>query len=172
MTMRSIDLRRVVRELPLVLIAGALAGLLNNAFSPKSIPLAGDWSRAYGVPSAGGAHSPTHGNAEVGLEEAGRLADAGALLVDARPPDQYADGHIPGALSVPAEAVSGRLEAARALCEGRDRVVVYCRGLDCDEAHLLARELRESGVEGVCVFAGGIEEWRAAGRPVTRGGRP
>ncbi|MEI6633476.1 MAG: rhodanese-like domain-containing protein [Chlamydiota bacterium] len=164
--------RRAVRELALVVAAGALAGLLSNAASAKRIPLAGDWSRAYGVPSAGGAHSPTYGNTEIGLGDAARLIAGGALLVDARPPELYAEGHIPGAISIPAEAASARLEAALELCEGRAPVVVYCRGLDCDESHLLARALRESGVEGVRVFAGGIDEWRAAGRPVTRGGRP
>ena len=117
-------MRRALLELVLVAFAGALAGLLNNTVSPRSIPLAGDWSKAYGVPSAGGAHSPTYGNTEVGLEEAARLADDGALLVDARPPDQYAEGHLPGAISIPAEAVSGRMEAALSLCEGRGRVVV------------------------------------------------
>lgn len=156
----------------MVVAVGAIAGLLNNTVSAKRIPFVGEWRKAYGVPSAGGAHSPTHGNAEVGIDEAVRLVDEGALLVDARPPESFLEGHIPGATSLPAEAASARIEAALRLCEGRDRVVVYCKGLDCDESHLLARALREAGVEGVRVFAGGIDEWRAAGRPVARGGRP
>lgn len=172
MTIRSFDLPRALRELVLVLAAGAAVGLIGNAVSAKRIPLVGEWRKAYGVPSSGGVHSPTYGNVEIGLDEAERLIAGGALLLDARPPEQYAEGHIPGAVSLPEEAVSERPEAALGLCEGAERVVVYCRGIDCDEAHLLARTLREAGVEGVRVFAGGIEEWKAAGRPVAKGGRP
>ncbi len=172
MTVRSFDLSRAVREFVLVAAAGALAGFLGNAFSAKRIPLVGEWAKPYGVPSAGGAHSPTHGNVEIGMEEAVRLLAGGAVLIDARPPGEFAEGHIPGAVSLPAEGDSAPPEAALELCEGAAGVVVYCSSAECDEAHLLARALREAGVGGVRVFAGGLAEWKAAGRPVARGVRP
>lgn len=165
-------MRRALRELPLVLAAGVLAGLLNNAFSPRSIPLVGDWRKAYGVPSAGGQHSPTYGNVEIGLSEAERLRAGGALFLDARPTGEYAAGHIPGAASFPFEESADRIADVLALCEGRARTVVYCAGLECDEAHLLARALRQAGTDRVAVFAGGIDEWTARGLPVTKGATP
>lgn len=170
MTSRHPDLTRAAWELALVFAAGALAGLLSNALSPRRIPLVGEWAKSYGVPSAGGAHAPTHGNVEIGLAEASRLFDGGALFIDARPARQYAAGHIPGAASFPEEEASERIEEALLLCAEVETAVVYCQGIDCDEAHLLARTLRAAGIDGVRVFAGGLDEWRAAGRGSASGG--
>lgn len=170
MTSRHHDPTRAARELALVLAAGALAGLLSNAVSPRSIPLLGEWTKSYGVPSAGGMHAPTYGNVEIGLAEAARLFDEGVLFLDARPAEEYAAGHIPGAASFPEDEADERIEEALLLCGEAGMTVVYCAGIDCDEAHLVARRLREAGVDAVRVFAGGLNEWRAAGRGSASGG--
>ncbi len=172
MRARHHDPPRAARELALVLAAGALAGLLSNAVSPRGIPLLGDWTKPYGVRSAGGVHAPTYGNVEIGLAEAARLLDEGALFLDARPAEEYAAGHIPGAASFPEDEADERIEEALLLCGEAESTVVYCAGIDCDEAHLVARRLREAGVDAVRVFAGGLREWRAAGRATAAEGAP
>ena len=100
MTVRSFDLSRAVREFVLVAAAGALAGFLGNAFSARRIPLVGEWRKPYGVPSAGGAHSPTHGNVEIGMEEAVRLLAGGAARLEGRSAGGRVEGESPSGVSL------------------------------------------------------------------------
>jgi hydroxyacylglutathione hydrolase len=88
---------------------------------------------------------------------------AGALLIDARPVDRFARGHIPGAVSVglgPSFAIwAGWLTPY-------DREVVLV--LDEDEQFEDARtELRRIGIDAVAGYlAGGMIAWQAAGKPI------
>lgn len=60
------------------------------------------------------------------VEELRRRMDAGDVtLIDVRPADEFAAGHLPGALSIPLPELSGRLrELPR-----RKEIVAYCRGV-------------------------------------------
>src|SRR5215216_7615585 len=62
-----------------------------------------------------------------------RLSDEGVVVLDVRPEEEYRAGHIPGALSVPVDA----LEAALQTLPKDREIVAYCRGPYCvfsDEA--------------------------------------
>ena len=161
--------RRAIIGAVVVAALGCAVGLVNNRLSPKSIPLVGLWKKAHGVPSPGGEHDPTLLNKEITAEEAWRLYRDGIVFVDARTEEEYREGHIPEAISLPeSQGPEGTAALAERLGRGR-LVVIYCRSIECDEAHLLARALKEAGMENVVVFAGGIEGWEAAGYPVARG---
>ncbi|MFC8801757.1 ArsR/SmtB family transcription factor [Promicromonospora sp. NPDC057138] len=60
------------------------------------------------------------------------------LVLDVRPSEEYAAGHLPGAVSIPFDELAGRLEEIPAGAE----VAAYCRGRYCvlsyDAVHLLA----------------------------------
>ncbi|XXF75180.1 rhodanese-like domain-containing protein [Myxococcaceae bacterium GXIMD 01537] len=56
--------------------------------------------------------------------EAHRLVEAGTLLVDVRSPEEFAAGHLPGAVNIPVETLSGRLGE---LGPPEKPVAVYCR---------------------------------------------
>ncbi len=89
------------------------------------------------------------------------IADGGGpLLLDVRSPEEYASGHVPGALNIPHDELAGRLDEVEA---ARDSgVVVYCeRGGRAARAESL---LRESGFGSVRHLAGDMASWRAAGR--------
>ncbi len=76
-----------------------------------------------------------------------RRAAAGEVLVmDVRPAEEYAAGHIPGALSVPLGELPARLDA---LPEGLE-IVAYCRGAYCVLAHgpTVPRSLRSRRLSG------------------------
>jgi rhodanese-related sulfurtransferase len=90
-----------------------------------------------------------------------RLNDGSVIVLDVRPEEEYRAGHIPGALSMPVDALEAALQTLP-----RDReIVAYCRGPYCvfsDKAVALlgsrgfrARRLRQ-----------GLPDWRAAGFPV------
>jgi rhodanese-related sulfurtransferase/DNA-binding transcriptional ArsR family regulator len=89
------------------------------------------------------------------------LAAGGATVVDVRPVEEYAAGHIPGARSVP----FGDLAAQAAELRGLRDVVAYCRGAYCVMAHDAVRLLAAAGVPARRL-QDGMLEWRAAGLPV------
>jgi len=84
------------------------------------------------------------------------------LLLDVRPPEEYRQGHIPGALNVPPDQLSTFLEH---FDPNHKIVVAYCRGPYCTFSHQAVRALREHGVQALRLEEG-LPEWKASGRPV------
>lgn len=102
---------------------------------------------------------------QVPREELLRRAEAGDVLVlDVRPGEEYAAGHIPGAISVPVDELVARLSDLPADIE----VVAYCRGAYCVLAHDTVRQLRAQG-RSARKLVDGMLEWRLAGLPVVTG---
>jgi len=94
----------------------------------------------------------------VGREELlRRLADGDVVLVDVRPPEEYAAGHIEGARSVPLAELEQRLAE---LPPDRE-IVAYCRGPFCAYAHEAVRQLNDAGRKARRLDDG-WPEWRLA----------
>lgn len=93
-----------------------------------------------------------------------RAREHEVVVLDVRPREEYAAGHIAGALSVPLSELPQRLAE---LPQDR-RVVAYCRGPYCVLAAEAVRLLRERGLEAVRL-KDGYPEWRDAGLPVENG---
>jgi rhodanese-related sulfurtransferase/predicted transcriptional regulator len=90
-----------------------------------------------------------------------RLSDEGVVVLDVRPEEEYRAGHIPGALSVPVEALEAALQTLP-----RDReVVAYCRGPYCVFSDEAVAFLRACGYQAYRLREG-LPDWRAAGMPV------
>lgn len=103
---------------------------------------------------------------EVPLAEAPTAVQQADVLLDVREPDEFAAGHVPGALNVPRGMLEFRLSATPAL-EPRDlKVVLYCK--TSGRAALAAVALQEMGYLNVRSIAGGFDAWAAAGLPVAR----
>jgi len=83
------------------------------------------------------------------------------VVIDVRPAEEFAAGHIAGALSVPLAQLERRLAT---LPRGR-RIVAYCRGPYCVLAAEAVRTLRRRGRDAVRL-RDGFPEWRDAGLPV------
>jgi len=90
-----------------------------------------------------------------------RMKRAEVTLLDVRPADEYAQGHVPGARNIPLEELEQRL---RELPAGRE-IVAYCRGPYCVLAYEAVALLRRKGLEARRLESG-FPEWRAAGQPV------
>ena len=90
-----------------------------------------------------------------------RIRRGEVTVLDVRPPEEYAAGHLPGAVNIPLEELERRLGELP-----RDReVVAYCRGPYCVLAWEAAGRLREKGIPARRL-EGGLPEWRLAGLPV------
>jgi rhodanese-related sulfurtransferase/DNA-binding transcriptional ArsR family regulator len=101
----------------------------------------------------------------VGRDELLRRAAAGDVTVlDVRPAEEYAAGHIPGAVSVPIEELAQRLAELPLEAE----IVAYCRGAYCVLAHDAVRLLVARG-RRARRLADGMLEWRLADLPVATG---
>jgi rhodanese-related sulfurtransferase len=83
------------------------------------------------------------------------------VVLDARPPSEYAAGHIAGAISVPVDDLQRRL---RQLPKWK-QYVAYCRGPYCVYADRAVEILRSNGRHAHRLREG-FPEWRAAGLPV------
>jgi rhodanese-related sulfurtransferase/DNA-binding transcriptional ArsR family regulator len=83
-------------------------------------------------------------------------------VVDVRPPEEFAQGHIPGALNIPLDQLERRLGEIP-----NDReAVAYCRGPWCVLSFEAVARLRSAGVNARRL-KDGLPEWRRAGLPVT-----
>lgn len=93
-----------------------------------------------------------------------RVRRGEVTLLDVRPPEEYAAGHIPGALSVPLPELARQL----ARLPKRQEVVAYCRGPYCVMAIEAVRQLRAKGFKAVRLEEG-VLDWAALGHAVERG---
>lgn len=95
---------------------------------------------------------------EVGREElVERLQEGDVVLVDVRPAEEFAAGHIDGARSIPLDELERRLDELPSDTE----VVAYCRGPFCAYAHEAVRRLHDAG-RSARRLREGWPEWKLA----------
>jgi rhodanese-related sulfurtransferase/DNA-binding transcriptional ArsR family regulator len=90
-----------------------------------------------------------------------RARDGLVTVIDVRPPQEYAQGHLVGALNVPLDQLENRLGE---LPQDRE-VVAYCRGPWCVLSFEAVARLRQAGFQARRL-QDGLPEWRRAGLPV------
>jgi rhodanese-related sulfurtransferase len=95
------------------------------------------------------------------------------VFVDARNDQHYQEGHIPSAHQFDRYYPEKYLGAVLPACLNAVKVMVYCTGGDCEDSEFAALALKDAGVpqERLLVYAEGITEWAAKGRPVEVGER-
>ena len=98
----------------------------------------------------------------ISMDELIARAQSGKVVIlDTRPANEYAAGHIAGAISVPVDELKERL--AR-LPKGKE-YVAYCRGPYCVYADRAVELLKESGRKARRL-RDGFPEWKATGLPI------
>lgn len=93
-----------------------------------------------------------------------RLRDGVVTVLDVRPQDEFALGHLPGAVNVPLAELEKRLS----MLDPGHEIVAYCRGPYCVLSYEAVAQLRARGFK-VRRLEDGYPEWRAAGLPVEAG---
>jgi rhodanese-related sulfurtransferase len=99
---------------------------------------------------------------EIDIAEAARRHAAGTPVIDVREPDEYVDGHVPGAPLIPLATVPDRVAEVPATGE----VLIICKS--GGRSKRAAEFLREQGVDAVNI-AGGTSAWIDAGHRVVTG---
>jgi rhodanese-related sulfurtransferase/DNA-binding transcriptional ArsR family regulator len=93
-----------------------------------------------------------------------RLVDNNIILLDVRPVEEYAAGHLPEALSIPVADLEARLPE---LPQDKE-IVAYCRGPYCVFADEAVALLRTNGYSAHRLEQG-LPDWQALGLPVESG---
>jgi rhodanese-related sulfurtransferase len=192
----------IVVEAAIVVIAGLGIGLAANELSPRGLALSRNYfpggtnhvpaapRPVQAVPAPAGTNeSPESVQLSERLRGKGlqelkrsqveillrdpRSQDGRLVFVDARNPDDYEEGHIPGAYELDPYHPEKELATVLPICLVAEEVVVYCTGGDCEDSDTAAILLREGGVPGqkLFVYGGGFTEWEAAHLPVETGAR-
>ena len=97
-------------------------------------------------------------------QDAIRLMNQGATVLDLRPAEAFAAGHIAGARHFDAAQLTGAVEALK---KYKERALI----LYCDQGNTAAqtvRTLTQQGYRQVFNLRGGIAAWRAENLPLTR----
>ena len=92
-----------------------------------------------------------------------RVRKSLVTVLDVRPPDEFAAGHVPGAVNIPIQELERRLSEL----PKRKEVVAYCRGPYCLMSYDAVQLLRRKGLKARRLEAG-LPEWRHAGMPIER----
>jgi len=90
-----------------------------------------------------------------------RVRSGEVVVLDTRPENEYAAGHIEGAISVPVDEINARLGKL----PKRKEFVAYCRGPYCIYADRAVEILKKSGRRARRLTEG-FPEWKAAGLPI------
>ncbi len=96
-----------------------------------------------------------------------RMRHRDVVLVDVRPSEEFAAGHIDGARSIPIDELKRRIVELPADRE----IVAYCRGPFCALAYTAVRTLRANGLDARRL-QDGWPEWQAAHRASQLAGSP
>jgi rhodanese-related sulfurtransferase len=186
----------------LVALLGAVVAFLANAVSPRGLTLSRDYfpgaSRpptaipvAERPPGVGvsnslspfdllAAHFKEKGlqladsNQVIRLFHDPRMEQNLVLFIDARPDEEYRQGHIPGAWQYYYVRRENYIAAIAPLCQSAEQVVVYCGGGHCELSEFAAIDLRDILAvpkEKLLVYGGGFTEWTTNQLPIEEGGR-
>lgn len=94
----------------------------------------------------------------------GRVRKGLVTVLDVRPPEEFAAGHVPGAINIPIHELTKRL----AELSKRKEIVAYCRGPYCLMSYEAVELLRKRGLRARRLEAG-LPEWRLGGLPIEQG---
>jgi rhodanese-related sulfurtransferase len=155
---------QAVWQIPALVTLSVAAALAVNAFRTDRLPLIGDFSVAARMTTATGERI------DISLEEAKKLFFThAAIFIDARSPEEYAQGHIRDARCLPYQDASFNFMDVTADLELAAPLVTYCDGETCELSHDLALFLRDAGFTNTRVLVNGWTVWKQAGLPVEAG---
>ncbi len=101
---------------------------------------------------------------EVDAQGMGAAMEQGAVVVDVREPDEFAQGRVEGAVNIPRGVAE--MGVPRLAPDPGTRIICYCAG--GGRSALVADNLRQMGYANVSSLAGGFQAWARSGGKVVR----
>ena len=100
---------------------------------------------------------------EISVEEAAKMREQGAFILDVRTPEEWNEVHIPDSTLIPLDELPNRVNEVP---KDQDVVVVCRSGNRSQQGRDI---LLNAGYEQVTSMTGGVNEWKAAGYPTVSG---
>jgi rhodanese-related sulfurtransferase len=142
-----------------ILAAAAIVAFIFNLASPAGLLASGGPTEQMAQ-----AHN-TDSLPILSLAETKKLHDAGdAVFIDARIAEDYAAGHLDGAISLPVNATDAQRQAAVANIPKGKNIVIYCESDSCPFSGEVAHLLYADGYQHLSLYKGGWREWDAAAK--------
>ena len=107
---------------------------------------------------------------EITIDQAEQAIRDADVLLDVREADEFAAGHLPGAVLVPRGVLEFKLSGTPELDDRSLKVVIYCK--TSGRAALAACAMQEMGYLNVRSISGGFDAWAASGKPVAKPAHP
>jgi rhodanese-related sulfurtransferase/predicted transcriptional regulator len=92
-----------------------------------------------------------------------RIKDGLVIVLDVRPADEYAAGHVPGSVNVPMKELEKQIKKL----DNKKEIIAYCRGPYCVLSYDTVALLRNKGFKARRL-KDGMPEWKRAGLPVEK----
>jgi rhodanese-related sulfurtransferase len=153
-------MKTTLKQIGAILLISGVVSFLANSVHPRKIPWVQAWSNHVEAKAkkSGIKVIPL----SVALQKFQSLEEP-AIFIDARAPDEFAAGHIPGALSVPFQSLEELFPIIGSLIDSGQELIVYCKNRECDDSLMLATELQAMGAENLTLFVDGFEVWQHYG---------
>jgi len=159
---------KTIQGIGILVTTSIIAAIAVNYFSPAGIALVGQWDTAKGVITANEKNDIDLDDREISnVALAKKLYDSQEFVfVDARSRDDYDEGHISGAVSLPVGQFDEKIEAFLEQHPSENAIITYCSGRTCEDSHKLAQLLLAFGYTEINVFIDGFPGWEAEGYPI------
>jgi rhodanese-related sulfurtransferase len=165
----------VIKQVLVILVLAAILGLGINLVSPNRISYIGQYRFLSTGDDPIVPPDAIHGDPPfIAIDVAQLEFNAHtALLVDAREPEEFVCGTIPGSINIPfdhlpEENLGKYFDSALSGIAKDHTIITFCSGEECDLSLYLARNLQAFGYTRVLIFFGGAREWEKFGLPVER----
>jgi rhodanese-related sulfurtransferase len=154
-------MKTTLQRIGIILLVSAHGAAVANSVHPRRISWVQDWSRH--VESKAAKQKIRVIPLSVALEKFQSLE---IVFIDARPMEEFALGHIPGAVSIPFQSLEEQFLTIGRLIDSGKELVVYCKNRECDDSLLLAIELQTMGCSNLVLYVDGFELWKKHGGAV------
>ena len=125
--------------------------------------------------NAGDTPASLDGATVVTADKAKQLIDGGAVIIDSRVANEFAEAHIKGAHNIPYKEKSAKavdydasqdsFDLTKLPADKNAAIVVACNGAECWKSYKAAHAAVKAGYKKVYWFRGGFPEWKAKGYP-------
>lgn len=168
---------RLFAQIMFFIIVASVLAVGRNTVAPGKIAWVGQWGKSVVMegdsiirPASADPDDPpflTFAQAKEMFEDKDNV-----LFVDARYPEDFEMGHIPGSVLLPFEMFDDYWAGVEPRLPEDKKIVTYCSGEDCELSLFLARVLRDKGYTQLFIFYGGALKWQENGMPLDKSPAP
>ncbi len=157
--------KQISSEVIIIVFTAIVLSLVVNSFRPDGIRIFR--SHNY-IKQPDNTVSPEDKNGvkEITVQDAVQcFHDGNVLFADARSPEDYAAGHIKGALNLPVHEFDNWIDDFISKREHSVKIITYCDGVHCELGKELSENLYLAGFENVFYLVNGWSRWIENGQP-------